>query len=930
MMTGQKIREILLGKYRDDPDYAREQAKTNRRAVFTCAAVVVGISIAGLIGILAQRGSVESYFNVPACAVYTVILVINLLSMCTAGVVLRKYGENRPVLANRIFCAQLMIVQFSGIFCLFSTQNGSSLYIETLLILFPVAFMPAYPTYHYIINYVVIGAVSWLILAVHRVEIAWQDEYDLFIFLILCFIMAVYRRGWFDQRYEATRELKESNEKLYIKSRTDEGTGLFNSSAMVEDLPAFSPHNICAAIIDIDGFRAYKESHGETEAVSLLQSLAQSMKNLFHDRNERAYRYGVDEILLLVKHMPRAEFAERIEVLQNDFALKNPDMTATIGYCTGRAESDREVRAMITAADNILFKAKAISPGTILETSDFSGSRKAEEYDALTGMLTTGAFIKQMDAQQLTEDMYVIFLDLDRFQQLNKEYGFRTGDRILKALSDWIGEEFPGDIVSRENDHFAVLTKVPDYEARIRRIQQKLSAFEGKIYVRLRAGVYPVTEKGASLGARACVDMAKYASDSLRGKTGIGIRVYDDELDRQRENRTFVQSHFYEAIDKGYIVPYFQPIIASLSGVCAGFEALARWIDPDQGFLNPGIFVPVLEESHEAYFLDFHILKQVCTMLSKQDLTTWNKYVSVNFSRTDFESCDLPARVDAIVQSYGIPKDMLRLEVTESAFSDSPQIREDIKRLEDMGYLVWLDDFGSGMSSLNTLKNFKVNAAKIDLEFLRNSEGNSRALTILAQMIRLCHSIDTIALVEGVETKDQLEFVRQCGGNLIQGFYYDKPQTLEAPELQDFMSQSIAKEEYDYYAKAAFIDINKSADVMFGGEQISDITFQIEKRGDSLMYLRISDGAYRWAEKYGFEMEQRHVVTYSDENYQKAFLSAVEDAIQNDRRAYVDISMPDGTPCWACISIVSRLPGSDRVILMISIVNHITPTVQIS
>lgn len=421
--------------------------------------------------------------------------------------------------------------------------------------------------------------------------------------------------------------------------------------------------------------------------------------------------------------------------------------------------------------------------------------------------------------------------------------------------------------------------------------------------------------------------MAKYASDSLRGRTGIGLQVFDAEMDKARDMKAFVQNHFSEAIEKGYIIPYYQPIIASLSGVCAGFEALARWIDPEKGFLSPGVFVPVLEESHESYFLDFHILKKVCEMLSKQDVTTWGKFVSVNFSRTDFEAVDLPARIESIVSSYGIPRDMLRIEVTESAFSDSPQIRTDIKRLEDMGYLVWLDDFGSGMSSLNTMKNFHVNAAKIDLEFLRDSDKNPKAFKILKQMIRLCHSIDTIALVEGVETKEQLEFVRQCGGNLIQGYFYSRPEDLSSRGLEKFRNESISREEYDYYARAAFMDIDKSPDVIFDGTVMTDVSFQIEKDGDDLIYLRVSSGARQWADKFDFKIEQRGPVYLGNGDFNRSVRTAIEDAIRNEHEAFVSMPLPNGTSCWLCIKIISTLAGTDRCIIMASIVNKIHPTV---
>ena len=920
-------RQLFKNPYKNDRDFLERQVRTNAFAARASCAISVVIGLLGFAGLALQpKVAVSTVFAHPDL-VYGLVILLNLPILFLAPVLLKKLLPDHMQLAENIFCGQMMITQLMGVFSVFSTQAGSSLYIEAMLIMLPVPALSSFPLYRDIINYSLTGAVFTGIFQIFQLPLAWQDAYDLFIFIFLCIGLSVVRRRSFIDRYSILQELKEANRKLYIKGRTDEETGLSNSTGMIEDMQEFAGSFTCAALIDIDGFRSYLAEKGEEASVALLRSLSDCLCRGYEGTFFRAYRYGGDEFLVMTRDMPREDFAGRLEELQKAFDAET-GRTVTIGYCVGSPQNEREVRAMISAADGTLFQSKAIARGSILETSAFEKEEGGEERDALTGALTVGSFVQTLNAIHLTDAMYILFLDLDRFQQLNKEYGFRTGDRILKAMVEYLAMEFPGDPCSRENDHFALLTERNDYERRMRRIQQRLSSFDGKIYIRLRAGVYHVSEKGAASGARACIDMAKYAADSLRGKTGIGLQVYDDDMDRARDMKTFVQNHFAEAIDRGYILPYYQPIIASLSGVCSGFEALARWNDPEKGFLSPGTFVPVLEEAHESYFLDFHILKEVCRMLSKQDLSVWNKYVSVNFSRTDFESCDLPARIDSIVSSYGIPKDLLRIEVTESAFSDSPQIRKDILRLEDLGYLVWLDDFGSGMSSLNTLKDLRVNAAKIDLEFLRDSEKNPKAFAILKYMIQLMHSIYTIALVEGVETKEQLEFVRQCGGNLIQGFYFSKPQDLKAEELSTFLDQSISKAEYDYYARAAFIDIDKSPGVVFEGIPMSDIAFQIEKEGESLIYLRVSDGAREWADKFGFTIEQRGPVYLGSGDFNRSVRAAIADADENDRDAYVSMPLPDGQSCWLCISIVSRLEGTDRIIIMGSVVNKIHPTVD--
>lgn len=925
-MTRRKLAEVLGDFHKNDPDFRREQAKSNCTAAITCAGVAAGIGVAGLVGSYIETVP-DSFDLIPSWLVYTLIIFLNLPIVLTGRRVLKKYGTDRPRKANGIFCNELLLTQLTACFSIFSTQEGSSPYIEALLILFPIAILSAFPLYRYIIDYIVIGLVLHGLIRVTGIQIAWQDSYDLIIFLILCFFLSVKRHQWFLQRYQANQALRQANEDLFIKSRTDELTGAANQNAFADDLSSLVDQDSCAALVDIDSFRQYNDMLGNAGGDRLLKKLAKEITSVFAMSNARFYRYAGDEFLITVHHMGKDEFASHLKALQAAFAANNLSSTVTIGYCSGHPKNERDIRTLVSAADKALYEAKDRARGGMLEGS-FSGAVKdTSDIDPLTGALTADGLIRRMNERILTEDMYVLFLDLDRFQQLNKEFGFRTGDRVLKDMVEWLTKEFPGDLCSRENDHFAVLTERADYETRLRRIQQRLSAFDGNIYIRLRAGIYNIQEKGASLGARACIDMAKYASDSLRGRTGIGLQVFDAEMDKARDMKAFVQNHFSEAIEKGYIIPYYQPIIASLSGVCAGFEALARWIDPEKGFLSPGVFVPVLEESHESYFLDFHILKKVCEMLSKQDVTAWGKFVSVNFSRTDFEAVDLPARIDSIVSSYGIPRDMLRIEVTESAFSDSPQIRTDIKRLEDMGYLVWLDDFGSGMSSLNTMKNFHVNAAKIDLEFLRDSDKNPKAFQILKQMIRLCHSIDTIALVEGVETKEQLEFVRQCGGNLIQGYFYSRPEDLSSRGLEKFRNESISKEEYDYYARAAFMDIDKSPDVIFDGTVMTDVSFQIEKDGDDLIYLRVSSGARQWADKFDFKIEQRGPVYLGNGDFNRSVRTAIDDAIRNEHEAFVSMPLPNGTSCWLCIKIISTLVGTDRCIIMASIVNKIHPTV---
>lgn len=238
-----------------------------------------------------------------------------------------------------------------------------------------------------------------------------------------------------------------------------------------------------------------------------------------------------------------------------------------------------------------------------------------------------------------------------------------------------------------------------------------------------------------------------------------------------RDIRDYVISHLDEAIENHWIQVYYQPVIRTLTGELCGMEALARWVDPQIGFLSPASFIPVLEQVRLIHQLDAYVLEEVCHMLRQRlnhDLPITP--VSFNLSRYDFDMVDVFHLVEKTRAAYQIPRDALHVEITESALAENDDaVHRAVDRLRDEGYEIWLDDFGSGYSSLNILKDYTVDLIKLDMGFLRSFTEKSR--DIIRSVIDMAKELGIKTLAEGVETQEHAEFLASIGCGRQQGYY---------------------------------------------------------------------------------------------------------------------------------------------------------------
>ena len=224
----------------------------------------------------------------------------------------------------------------------------------------------------------------------------------------------------------------------------------------------------------------------------------------------------------------------------------------------------------------------------------------------------------------------------------------------------------------------------------------------------------------------------------------------------------YLAEHIDEAIERHEITVHYQPIIRSLTGKICAFEALARWTDPIYGTITPSVFLGVLEATNQTHKLDLAVVKEVCqTLASRQQQNQPQLPISLNLSRLDFLAGDFFALVEAAMDQYQLPRELLRIEVTENIFAQDKRIESSLKRFQAAGYLVWLDDFGEGSSSLNVLKNHQFEALKIDMRFL--APFSPRAKTIIESAVCMAKKVGIHTIAEGVETKEQADFLTKIG-----------------------------------------------------------------------------------------------------------------------------------------------------------------------
>ena len=429
------------------------------------------------------------------------------------------------------------------------------------------------------------------------------------------------------------------------------------------------------------------------------------------------------------------------------------------------------------------------SRNSLAEAEILSASRHV---DPLTGLFNMPYFFQEVQKvlsspQGRREDYSIVHFDIPNFKLYNERLGFMLGDELLRELALTIKKTFPGGIVSRfSDDHFVVFAagKRDDIVGKVEAVcSAMLRAEDVNRKVRVKAGIHLIDDHRAEVGL-AC-DHARLACNSVKRRHDVNYAVYDEMMRDRMRRQQYVIDHIDKAIENGFIKVFYQPVVRVQTDEICHYEALVRWIDPEIGVLSPSNFIETLEQYHLIHLVDKHVIEQVCAEYrALADAGEPVVPVSINISRLDFELCDIVSVIEQTRRRYNVPRRMLDIEITESALNDNVgHIRSECDKLKQMGYNIWLDDFGSGYSSLNVLANYNFEVLKLDLDFLRSREKNPKSGTLMAYIIQGARGMKLMPLTEGVETEEQYKFLKESGCEFAQGYYFGKPMPMEESRI---------------------------------------------------------------------------------------------------------------------------------------------------
>lgn len=484
----------------------------------------------------------------------------------------------------------------------------------------------------------------------------------------------------------------------------------------------------------------------------------------------------------------------------------------------------------------------------IFSSEQISSDRTADGKTGLPGMhqFFGEALFRMKEQMRLHQasSFCPVSFDVTNFKEYNRLYGMSQGDQCLEKIAETITGCFPGSLAGHLTaDHFVALLPEKNLREKLEYVCNEVNRFIGDDGIRIKAGVYPASEKDSIDDLRHSFDMAKIACDTIKQDGNRSVVFYHPAMGKIIANRTYILRHFAEALEKHYIRVYYQPVVGSLSGMTCGYEALSRWIDPEKGMITPGEYIPYLEKTGEVYRLDLEILEQVCRNIHDHREQFSDKiFVNINLSQTDFQFADIPEAIRRIVSKYGIAAGQIQLEITESAFADSRILGDALNKLQKDGFRIWMDDFGVGESSLSTLRSDQIKGVKLDQSFFADIE-NPRTQIIIRSVIDLSHETHCMIIAEGIENREQERCAQQWGVNFIQGYYHSKPLPFEELMNSSFVRNQTDENTDQYYRAAVEANLSLAYQPEFYIRDGSPAFFgsAVLECGDKLRILRMND-----------------------------------------------------------------------------------------
>ncbi|MFH1214983.1 MAG: EAL domain-containing protein [Pseudomonadota bacterium] len=434
-------------------------------------------------------------------------------------------------------------------------------------------------------------------------------------------------------------------------------------------------------------------------------------------------------------------------------------------------------------------------------------------YDSLTGLPNRQLFLEYVSqalfaAQRDKGKVALVYLDLDRFKRINDTLGHSAGDKLLKEIANCLGDSVrssdiiakasfvkkPGVTLSRlGGDEFTILLTGLAEEEHAARVAQRILELLShpvmiagqEVYVSGSIGIsiYPSDGDDVDTLLRNA-DVAMYHAKESGRNT---FQFFSEQMNHRAMERLNIETALKKGLERNELILYYQPQLDLRTGKLAGLEALVRWLHPEMGLVPPGMFIPIAEESGLIIPIGEWVIHEACRQVRQwQDEGLCPIRMAVNISSLQFKQQSLIPVVQQALQQSGIEARFLELELTESSIMQNvDQVNDTLVQLKEIGVSLSVDDFGTGYSSMSYLKRFPLDALKIDRSFVMDITTDPNDAAIIKAIIALAHSLGLKTVAEGVETREQLDFLRMEKCDEIQGFHISRP--VHAADLEEFL-----------------------------------------------------------------------------------------------------------------------------------------------
>lgn len=482
--------------------------------------------------------------------------------------------------------------------------------------------------------------------------------------------------------------------------------------------------------------------------------------------------------------MPVMDGYEVMRVMQ-----KNPRLSTIPVLVTSQVfEEEYELKALNMGASDFISKpynAEILKKRlhNLIQMHENATAVGMMEKDNLTGLYSKEGFCHKMDEvlKNRPDILFdVIALDIEHFKLFNDTYGVDEGDQLLKFVARRIVDESGkcnGICARVYADQFLIFCeRREDYVKKmVDHINSKMEDYPLDMKVHVKLGVYEIHD--ITISVNSMCDRAFIAVKAAKGRYENDVAYYDDSIREKLLREQQIGDDMVHALREEQFDVYFQPKYDLLTEQMTGAEALVRWHHPIKGFMSPAEFIPIFEKNGFITELDMYVWNKSCEYIAKwrEKYGEWVS-LSVNVSRKDIYKQNLPEILKDMVKRYGIPPEILHLEITESAYTENPeQLIFIVGQLKKEGFIIEMDDFGSGYSSLNMLAELPIDILKLDMKFLQNKGEQSKNENIMSAIVELAKKINLYVIAEGVEKEKQISMLKSMKCDMVQGYYYAKP-----------------------------------------------------------------------------------------------------------------------------------------------------------